>query len=166
MGRIKTIGDKIILYVFLLFLLPSCLPAKYPVQISGQIENREQIIFLTFKISQPKVEEYEEIVLIEKKIREGKLKVDSNLIDELHEGNLLCSYLDDNDMVIQQVLIENPLNRRMEYFDDNGKPHQKIVSLDSATFFLRTQFLNVKKSLKIQKVLVGHKTEVIFKMDL
>jgi hypothetical protein len=69
------------------------------------------------------------------------------------EGDLVISFLNETNLVCSKTIVQNPLIKRVEYSetDDISTLTSKTIDLDSAEFFIRVQFDECFKHLKVEK---------------
>ena len=107
-------------------------------RINSQKSNPANIIFLNYKASKNDLGEIK-IALVNKIIVKGKIKDKSIKIDENIIGNLECIQADNRLKSIKTMYVKNPLNKTVEYVNDNGELEKKQIKLDSAQFSIRMQ---------------------------
>jgi|GEM_PF-1925875 len=111
-----------------------------------------KIIFLNYSIKQDKSKGSLEILLISKKITEGKLKVNITGPEIPKPGDLKCITLDNHLDPVDSIIVPDPLNVTVESVSENNALFKKEVSKDSAQFSIRLQLtekiyaIGVKKS--------------------
>jgi len=91
------------------------------------------------------------IELINYKLVEGKLKQDNENHTYKGDGGLICSFITLQNELIKQITIENPLQKTVEYSDENGKLMKKKVSLDNAEFSIRISSPEEIRYIKFEK---------------
>ena len=111
-----------------------------------------QIIFLYFDIKKGS-ENKELITLTNTQIVAGQMKENVILNAPRKEGNLILQILDNQDKVIEEQIIQNPLNKNIETYDQNNQANTKNVQLEESQFYMRYNNQNNPKNIKILKIL-------------
>ena len=110
-----------------------------------------QIIFLNYSVKLDKLKGDYEIILINKIITEGKLKLNSTESETPKPGDLKCITLNNNMEPTDSLIISDPLNITVESVDDNNALFKKEVSRDSAQFSIRLQLTEKIYAIAIRK---------------
>lgn len=109
------------------------------------------IVFLNCSISYDSIGQEYNMDMIDKTITEGRIKkpiVDS---DTYEEDDFKYCLLDKNKQIISIFYMKNPLNKTIEYVDENGLLKKKSINLDSAPFSLRIQLTSDSKYVRFEK---------------
>jgi len=130
--------------VILLLLTNSCKSKQI------DADRTPRIIFLNYTISQ-KSDRGLNIQLINKIIREGKLKQGLSNKKEPETGDLRIIQSNAKSKPIESIIIANPLVKTVEYADESGKLNKKIIELDSTQFSLRMQLNHLTKYIIIEQ---------------
>ena len=93
-----------------------------------------------------------EIRLVSQSNAAGKLKPDIRKAAEPIPGDLICLALNASNQPIQQIRIENPLRKTLEYVDADGQFAVKTIETDSAHFLLRFPYDPQIKTIALDQV--------------
>lgn len=115
--------------------------------------NKLRIIFLTYNIQIDENGGDEKVELVQKIVTEGSIKKRSPAEENGKIGDLLCVQLGNNKEKINQILIENPLIKTVEYADQQGNLTKKEIKLDHVQFSLRVQLAQDTKYIVIEKIM-------------
>lgn len=130
----------------------SCLVTKQSTSTADSTnENKPQILFLNCLAKNDSLKQEQEISLINMIITEGKIKAEVNNSKIDKEGGFSYSLLSIDKQVISQTYIANPLNKTIEYVDNNGHLMKKDIRLDRAEFSLRIPLITDAKYLSFEK---------------
>jgi hypothetical protein len=110
-----------------------------------------KIIFLNYSISEDKTDQEYSIRLINKIITNGKIKENSILPFSPEMDDLEYIISDKNQNVLMRNFIPNPLNKTLEFVDDNGQLAKKDMRLDSSQFSLRIQLDPAAKYILLER---------------
>lgn len=104
----------------------------------GAVET-PRIIFLNYAISENISDREYTVTLINKIISNGKMKENANLpvVPKMDDLEYIVS--DNNEKELLRSFIANPLDKTLEFVDDDGHLAKKDIRLDSALFSLRIQ---------------------------
>jgi hypothetical protein len=139
--------------VFGLIFVAGCKTAKE--QVTDEIEsefltvqNTPEIILVNFSINSR-----DSVKVVNSLRNPGRLRGSMDEIGEPGEGDLIISFLNETYMVCSKTIVANPLKKRVEYSetDDFSTLKAETISLDSAEFFIRVQYDECFKHLKIEK---------------
>ncbi|MCL6295660.1 hypothetical protein [Jejuia spongiicola] len=131
----KIINNLIIALV--LICITACTTTKRVVQNTTIEELNPKLIFLNYTISENNKGK-KNIQFINKIITDGKLKISSNeYIKSGITGDLICTQLDKNSNILQNITIKNPLVKIFEYVDDSKTFKTKKVELKNTEFSLK-----------------------------
>jgi hypothetical protein len=83
----------------------------------------------------------------------GRLRGEFYSKSEPGEGDLIISFLNEANIVCSKTIVENPMIKKVEYSetDDISKLTAKTIELDSAEFFIRVQYDDCFKHLRVEK---------------
>jgi len=112
--------------------------------------NNPQILFYNILLS--KKNKAEPIKVADRIISKGKLKEDYGINSPYGPYQLLCSFLDKDKNILKQTAVDNPLNRRYEYTDDDGQLNSKVMEKEEGKLSLRVQLSEGMHYLKIEEV--------------
>jgi hypothetical protein len=110
-----------------------------------------KIIFLNYSIKQDQSSGVLEVLLINKKIAEGKLKTGNTGPAISKPGDLKCITLDNNLTPLDSILVPDPLNITVESVNENNALFKKEISRDSAQFSVRIQLTGKIYAIGIKK---------------
>jgi hypothetical protein len=110
-----------------------------------------QIIFLNYTIKLDRSKGDYEIILINKIITEGKLKLNSTESETPKPGDLKCITLNNHMEPIDSLIISDPLNITVESVNENNALFKKEVARDSAQFSIRLQLTEKIYAIAIRK---------------
>jgi hypothetical protein len=111
----------------------------------------QKIIFLNYSVKSDKSHGTLEILLINKIITEGKLKVNNTGPEIPKPGDLKCITLDFSLNHIDSIIIPDPLNITVESVNENNELFKKEITRDSAQFSIRLQLTEKIYAIGIQK---------------
>ncbi len=157
MKRITTQAFPKIKYLGLVivFQMISCAPHKSVVSESmaiGEEKNTttHKIAFLNYEAK--KTDDEIDIKLINKIIVEGKLKKRMLGKEQPRSGDFYLIQVDEKLEPIEEINIQNPLVRRIEYTNKLKEFVKKEVKLDSAKFSVRIQLNPKSKFIMIKQL--------------
>ncbi len=114
--------------------------------------NKNQILFFNLTIKRPNKDSQAKIELVNTIVSEGKIKRDYPQKTEYRPMHLLCSFLDENQVIIKQTTIKNPLHRRYEFENEEGQMESKIVESNEGQISLRTQLTEGIRFLRVDEI--------------
>ncbi|MCH6232377.1 hypothetical protein [Cognataquiflexum rubidum] len=139
--------------VFGLIFLAGCKTAKEQVNDEDEseiltVQNTPEILMVNFSM-----DSRDSVKIVNFLRNPGKLRGAMEEIGEPREGDLIISFLSETNMVCSKTIVENPLNKRVEYSetDDLSTLKAKTISLDSAEFFIRVQIDACFKRIMVEK---------------
>lgn len=146
---------RIRILLLLSIFLTSCTSTKLiedaPINYSEGV-----IYFLVFNISQDTALKNSTIHLTSKINSVGEIK--NNFQEHIDSENYLKVEVYDKDLLINTIIVEHPLYKNIEYFDEE-KLSTKFIELDSTDFFIRLQINSPSNVINISEVL-NHSTPV------
>jgi len=110
-----------------------------------------KIIFLNYSIKKDKSKGEFEILLIDKYITEGKLKINSSEPEMSKPGDLKCVSLNNHMEPVDSIIVSDPLNITVESIDENNRLFKKEIARDSAQFSIRMQIDNNTDAIAIKR---------------
>ncbi|WP_194976791.1 hypothetical protein [Aquiflexum lacus] len=147
------INSTIILIVFVLVSLVACKTSKESVAEENEaevmlVQNTPEILMVSFSM-----DSRDSVKLINSLTNPGRLRGELNSKSEPGEGDLIISFLNEANIICSKTIVENPMIRKVEYSetDDLSTLTAKTVELDSADFFIRVQYDECFKHLKVEK---------------
>ncbi len=110
-----------------------------------------KILFLTYAIKRDDTRRIT-LDLVNMVVSDGLLK--TALSDKNHgnPGDLLCVQLDGQKSKIEQLSINNPLDKHVEYANQQGKLERKFIELNQTDFNVRLQLLPTTKFIRIEQI--------------
>lgn len=126
--------------------------AVFSFSLKGQPESLKrkadnELLFLLFEIKKDSLQQIT-VNLLEQKIVNGKRK---KIIQSQYKEYLRIELYEGEELITTEVL-QHPLCKHIEYFDEQGKPLAKDVQLADTQFFVRLQtFGNADKVVIIEK---------------
>lgn len=114
-------------------------------------DNSPKILFLNFEISKTKDDKIE-FRLIDKVAVEGKIKKNDIAINEPKVGDFKCVELDERKNPIRSFYFSNPLNKRVEYVDDDKQLATKNVELETTMLSIRMQLHQQTKLIAMEQI--------------
>jgi len=110
-----------------------------------------KIIFLNYSVKKDKSNGEIEILLIDKMVTEGKLKI-NNVEPEIPKpGDLKYITLDNHLTPIDSLIVPDPLNVTVESVNENNALFKKEIAKDSAQFSVRLQLTEKIYAIGIKK---------------
>ncbi|WP_373522205.1 hypothetical protein [Aquiflexum sp.] len=147
--------SRIILTVLILISLAACKASKEQVTEENDaaivlVQNTPEILMVSFSM-----DSRDSIKLINSMKNPGRLRGEFDSKSEPYEGDLIISFLNEANVVCSKTIVENPMIRKVEYSetDDISTLTAKTIELDSAQFFIRIQYEECFKHLKIEKII-------------
>ena len=142
----------------LLFLLVTSLischvykNASSSVTGDSKAEEVPRILFLDYQVSRDTLNETLNVQLINMIIVNGKIKERPAGRFQPGQGDLELQVLDNQQQIITHQYIAYPLDRSVEYANDNGQLERRMVHLDSAQFSVRLQLEPGASSIVIKR---------------
>ena len=137
--------------ILIIFTIQSCTNNKNKTQNVEMDNQIPQTIFLSFEIS--KINKIDvAIKLIEKTVVDGAIKKNNLVISNPKVGDFKCVELDERKNVIQSFCLTNPLNKRVEYVNDDGELESKNVTLDTTQLLIRMKLHPQTKFIELEQV--------------
>lgn len=130
------------------FTLNGCISSNKASSISISNDGDDKIIFLNYSIH---IKKKKKVELTNYIISEGKLKTNSERKINPKKGDLKCTQLDSESREINHIYIEDPLNKSIEYVDDQGNLNRKQITLEDAIFTIRMQVSRNAKIIFIEE---------------
>ena len=139
----------ILLLLVCLCFFSGCKNSKALSANQSVIASSPKILFLNYNIEKT-LDSTRTIQFINKKIVDGKLKhIAYDSIENGVFGDLVFTELDNKSKVLNQILIKNPLARKVEFVDDSKHFQTKIINLDKTEFSIRLQLKSNTKYITI-----------------
>ena len=110
-----------------------------------------KIIFLDYSVKPDKSNGTLEILLINKIITEGKLKISNPQPAIPKPGDLKCITLDNRLNPVDSIIVPDPLNVTVESVNERNELFKTEIKKDSAQFSIRFQLTEKIYSVGIQK---------------
>lgn len=112
--------------------------------------DKSEIAFLVLRISKDSIQKKNVIEFVSKTKSEGKIK--NNNQANLSYDNYLSIEVYEQGKLMNIIIIEHPLFKRIEYLDSNTLTSKSIV-LDKQEFFIRLQMKSESTQIKIYETL-------------
>lgn len=122
-------------------------------------EDNPQIAFLYFEIVN-KGGNNLEIRLVDTQLSKGRMKENTVRQAPNVNGNLLVHLLDETDQVQIEQMVVNPLAKTIEQYSEDGEIISNYIELEEAQFFIRFNYKDTIKTLKIYSIQSGQPVEV------
>lgn len=138
-------------FILITFVFHSCAQHKNKTNKSEMETKSHKTIFVNFELSKNKDNSIE-LKLIDKIVVDGKIKKNNLAISNPKVGDFKCVELDERKNPIQHFYLSNPLNKRVEYVDDDGQLSSKNVELETTTLSIRMQLHQQTYSIAIERI--------------
>jgi len=125
-------------FILVTFIFHSCAQHKNKTNKSEMETNSPKTIFLNFELSKNK-DNSMALKLIDKMVVDGEIKKNNLAISNPKVGDFKCIELDERKNPIQHFYLSNPLDKRVEYVDDDGQLSSKNIKLETTTLSIRMQ---------------------------
>jgi hypothetical protein len=146
-------NSNFLLFVCLLFVLSSCKASKEQVAEENEaeillVQNTPEILMVSFTM-----DSRDSVKLINSMKNPGRLRGEQYSKSEPREGDLIISFLNEANIVCSKTIVDNPMIKKVEYSetDDISTLTAKTIELDSAEFFIRVQYGDCFKHLRVEK---------------
>ncbi|SMD41541.1 hypothetical protein SAMN00777080_0065 [Aquiflexum balticum DSM 16537] len=146
-------NSNFLLFVCLLFVLSGCKASKEQVAEENEaeillVQNTPEILMVSFTM-----DSRDSVKLINSMKNPGRLRGEQYSKSEPWEGDLIISFLNEANIVCSKTIVENPMIKKVEYAetDDISILTAKTIELDSAEFFIRIQYDDCFKHLRVEK---------------
>lgn len=131
--------------MFLFLVLPACTTVQRQVETRAATQRSEdmdgeKIVFLHFVMRADTLTHRDSIELTSVQIAKGMLKQRTAHKEHLPPNHLLITALDAQQQPVQQLTVEHPLRRTVEYIGDDEALHTTRLNLSEATFFIRLRY--------------------------
>ena len=128
--------------------------AKEKVAEPSNVSKRatEKIIFLNYLFAKNEEDKTETVELIDKIIKEGKLKQDELGKPIAQVGDYLCLFMDKNYKLLKKAIIANPYVKSLEHVNEENEMERTEVKLEEAKYSLRTQLPFGTENIIIEKM--------------
>ncbi len=113
--------------------------------------NKPLIVFFNCSIQHDSISQEYKIDLVNKIITEGIIKNTTVNSKSYEKGDFKYCLLNKNNQIISFSYMQNPLNKTIEYVDENGHMGKKSIRLDSTQFSLRVQLTADSKYVRFEK---------------
>lgn len=147
---------SIIVGTVIFVLITHYVSCKIPKQsVSPNITNdfdKPLIVFLGGSILYDSVYQIYQMKLTDKVITKGRIKKQTNHPTIYKENRLKYCLLDKNNQIISSFYMQNPLDKTVEYIDENsGLMRTRSIRLNNAPFSLRIQLTSHSKYICFEK---------------
>lgn len=99
-------------------------------------------------------------------LQPGRLKDDYSRDTVPVPGYLACRFLDLNGIILKNIIIENPLEKYVEYLNSGNQYERKLVISQESDLFLRFQYKSEYRYLLIELYDDNLHTKELFKHEL
>ena len=154
MKRNFGIAINLMLLVLLVAWITSCTGTKKTTDVTTYEEQTEyapQIIFLNYSLERDSLDGYK-IELINKIVSYGTIKPNTHHHSTGKSGDLKCLTLDANKQPISDIIIPDPLTKRIEYQQEDRSLASRQVILDRAEFSVRMQLDSASNFIAIERI--------------
>jgi hypothetical protein len=112
------------------------------------VQNTPEILMVSFSM-----DSRDSVKLINSMKNPGRLRGEQYSKSEPGEGDLIISFLNEANIVCSKTIVENPMIKKVEYSetDDISTLTAKTIELDSTEFFIRVQYDDCFKHLRVEK---------------
>jgi len=123
------------------------------------VQNTPELLMINFSM-----DSRDSVKVINALKNPGRLRSAFNLKSEPSDGDLIISFLNEANIVCSKTIVENPMKRKVEYSDtdDLSTLKSQTVKLDSAEFFIRVQYDDCFKHLRVERFLDDQTVELKF----
>jgi hypothetical protein len=153
--------------LFFLLLGFACSSKHKNISVSAQSETldnnlaiNDTIAFLLFNIRYTDKSKMNTSLTL-KSITKNAGKIKSNNTNADFQDNRLVFSFYNKNKIIDSLLLEHPLNKHVEFIDENNQFIAKKLQLDSTEFFIRIQLKEDYKFLKITQFVDNKKSELL-----
>lgn len=157
---------KFIFGLMSLLFLSACqrrgLPVQ-PMEPSNAVAEAPKIAFFQIKVIEK--EQHYEAKIVQQQAVLGILDRPINR-PQVAENQWLISFLDGKKKVLEEVILKNPLNRYLEFADDNGVFKSYSVKKQEETFFFRVQQHPAFAMLRVEQILPNQQKKQLFTIRL
>lgn len=148
----KLSNFHIILFLFFHFSCKSVKPdGQVGIQneVSTEVRNNPEILLILFYINLK-----DSVYIDQSYINVGVYKGNETGLPTSYDGDLKLTFLDLKGDNCQEMIVANPLLRKVEYSsgDSTGKLIAEAVELEEAKFFIRLQWKDCFQQIKIEKL--------------
>jgi hypothetical protein len=154
MKRKFSFAIGIIVLVLSVALFTSCTGTKKTADLAiseEQTAYTPQIIFLNYSLERDSLEVYN-IELINKIVASGTVKPTIHHNSTGKPGDFRCLILDANRQPISDIIVPDPLTKRIEYQQENGSLSSRQIQLDRAEFSVRMQLDSASRFIAIERI--------------
>jgi len=148
----KNISNLLFIACILIFFV-GCKASKEQVAEENEaeillVQNTPEILMVSFSM-----DSRDSVKLINSMKNPGRFRGEQYSKSEPGEGDLIISFLDETNIVCSKTIVENPMIKKVEYSetDDISTLTAKTIELDSAEFFIRIQYDDCFKHLRVEK---------------
>ena len=148
------IPTNLLLLILLGAWFTSCTGSKKTTdetKYEAQKEYTPQIIFLNYSFERDSLEGYK-IELINKIVSNGTVKPTIHHHSTGKSGDLKCLTLDANKQPISDIIIPDPLTKRIEYLKEDNSLASRQIKLDHAEFSVRMQLDTASNFVAIERI--------------
>ncbi|TYB79324.1 hypothetical protein [Bizionia myxarmorum] len=137
-----------LIIIIILFAVNTTVLAQSSPLIQQTEKATDSMVFLTYHISKTSKAasnlEYKKTILAKGRIKGFHAEKALN-----KKGNLVCELLDADLNVIENLYIENPLEKIIEFVNDSGDLEKRSISLDKTDFTFRMPYTSAAKFVRM-----------------
>jgi hypothetical protein len=167
MQRKKTqlqMGKRLFILGLLFFLSCSGLQNKTDTTPISKTEQKNELLFLVFKIMKGANPHESKITLIQQSKSEGKMKIE--LEQTPSTPNYLTVICYGNAIQQKTLILPHPLYKQVEYLNDSNQYISKDIELEEDTFYIRLPYDPKIKKISIFEKLRDTPKEELFTLNL
>jgi hypothetical protein len=167
--RISKLWIKALIFAACAILLHSC---KVPRLANSSAKEQGEvfppkIIFLNLSVLYDSIQREYRLRVINKTIVEGKIKANTGFPGTPMRGDFLYNILDNNAQAVTSNYFACPLNKTIEYVDEDPQLKKKDIRLDSTSFSLRIQLDSNSRFISLEQYTgAGLKNTPLLMIDL
>lgn len=145
-----------VLVLFLCIIVPACTTVQQQTEEQAEEQHSEstgeRIVFLHFVLRSDTLAHRDSIELTDVMITKGRLKQHAVLVEHPPApDHLLLTAVDKQQHPLQQVIVEHPLHRTVEYLGDDKIFHTARLNVTEATFFVRLHYNPSMTILRVEE---------------
>ncbi|TVR78768.1 MAG: hypothetical protein EA412_07985 [Chitinophagaceae bacterium] len=119
--------------------------------VMNEETQQPKILFVNFSLTQDSISGILSADLINYIVTKGRLKESAKSKRYAEDGDLAFLLLDTNGEPLKEIIFENPLQKKVEYVDNEGKLATKMLKLQETDHFLRLQLIEGSAAFIIQE---------------
>jgi hypothetical protein len=159
---------RIVFYFMSFFIILGCHSNQMAIQKATANSDKkittDGIVFLIFKIIKDKNSDKNKIEYIKNIKTSGSLK--NNYTESINSDNILTIEIYRNDILDQNISINHPLYKNIEYLNEDNTFARKEVISEEEEFSIRISNRNSKTIIKISETLKNNKKQQLTTLKL